>query len=590
MLCLSTLQDMICRSRHKGIPLYITHTTGSYLGPYYFLEKCYRPCKFNVKPKRCHYKFNIEPSIGDNKFPISINGIAPGPPIYACVNDVIVVEVTNRIPGQSIAVHWHGVEQRGTPFMDGVPMVTQCPVEYGTTYKYLFVASSPGTFFYHADSVAHQSDGVYGLLVVNQPQPLEPHASIYDFDRGNENSLLIGAKFPVPLTGSLEDTSQIQPNALVINSDEETTKLFVLPGYAYRLRLINAVAIECPVTINIDSHDLMIIATDGKPVKPVMTHNVQLYPGERMDVVVRMSQSSGGYWVRARGADSCAGLTATAMLLYSGFNYTSMLLDKQNDPRQHQDTDIDLTINGQMLESSKNTKDASHSPEVKSVYLSIDKNVVNVKDNDFRYISDAIPKKPYYPAPMFLKDNGVVQINGKSFLYPNAPILLQPKDVREDLICNVGEEGSQLEAQCIQILNAVQGETMELVLVNEGFGGNDSYTFHMHGFSMQVVSTWRHPHHHPLTREEVMRMDEEGRIVRNLKNPVNKDTITIPNKGFMIVRIALDRGGSWLLECRSCGLSLPAAVIIQVPLTIPKDVSESLHKCGSYRPPDVLLN
>lgn len=36
--------------------------------------------------------------------------------------------------------------------MDGVPMVTQCPIGYGQTFKYAFVATSPGTFFYHADS------------------------------------------------------------------------------------------------------------------------------------------------------------------------------------------------------------------------------------------------------------------------------------------------------------------------------------------------------------------------------------------------------------------------------------------------------
>lgn len=83
---------------------------------------------------------------------LTMNGLTPGPPIVACVNDIIIVEVTNRIPGQDLAIHWHGIEQKGTPYMDGVPMITQCPISYGMTYKYAFRASSPGTFFYHADS------------------------------------------------------------------------------------------------------------------------------------------------------------------------------------------------------------------------------------------------------------------------------------------------------------------------------------------------------------------------------------------------------------------------------------------------------
>lgn len=69
-----------------------------------------------------------------------------------------------------------------------------------------------------------------------------------------------------------------------------------------------------------------------------------------------------------------------------------------------------------------------------------------------------------------------------------------------------------------------------------------------------------------------------------------KDTISVPNKGYTIVRMKLDSPGSWLLECRSCGVfSLPTALVINVPVTLPKSVSDSLPKCGNFRPPDLLL-
>lgn len=67
-----------------------------------------------------------------------------------------------------------------------------------------------------------------------------------------------------------------------------------------------------------------------------------------------------------------------------------------------------------------------------------------------------------------LKEQGLVQINGKSFLYPNSPILLQPKEVRRDMVCQVGEENRHQEPQCIHILNAMQGEVIEIALINEG--------------------------------------------------------------------------------------------------------------------------
>lgn len=53
--------------------------------------------------------------------------------------------------------------------------------------------------------------------------------------------------------------------------------------------------------------------------------SVLLISGERMDVVVEAVHKSGGYWVNVRGSNACDGLTAHGMLLYSGFNYTSLL-------------------------------------------------------------------------------------------------------------------------------------------------------------------------------------------------------------------------------------------------------------------------
>ncbi|KAL4714587.1 hypothetical protein ACJJTC_006633 [Scirpophaga incertulas] len=532
-------------------------------------KSCNRPCKFNVKPRRCHYDFTIRPSILQNgRAVIAINGISPGPPINVCMNDVIVVEVRNKIPDQDIAVHWHGMEQKGTPHMDGVPMVTQCPIPYGSTYKYAFIASSPGTFFYHADSVSHQSDGVYGSLIVNQPQPLDPHSTLYDYDRSDEQTLYL-------------------PTSLIIN-DDEILKMFVMQGFAYRLRLISAIAIECPVRFGIEFHDLVVIATDGKPVKPVAVRNVVLHPGERMDVVVRASQQTGGYWATASAGGACAGITANAMLVYSGFNYTSMLHQGQNVVEDFYE-DTGSEIYGQMLES---LNDVGQSPRLKKVYLGIDRKSNNYMeyDVDFRYISDAIPKKPFYPAFLGLRKSGVVQINGKSFLYPNSPMLLYPRDVKNDFMCTVGEEDANQEPQCVLLLEP-NDESLEIALVNEGYGSSESYTFHMHGYNMQVVSTWQSPDGKPISKKEFQRLDKKGVIIRNTQNPPVKDTIVVPNKGYTIVRIRPERGGSWLLECRSCGVSsLPTAIIINVPQKIPISIVKSLSKCGSYRPPDVLLN
>uniref|UniRef100_A0A182SW47 Plastocyanin-like domain-containing protein n=1 Tax=Anopheles maculatus TaxID=74869 RepID=A0A182SW47_9DIPT len=79
----------------------------------------------------------------------TMNGRYVGPTLTVCENDFLVVDVENRIPGESISLHWTGQSQRRTPFMDGVPMITQCPIASFTRFQYRFQADKAGTHLYH---------------------------------------------------------------------------------------------------------------------------------------------------------------------------------------------------------------------------------------------------------------------------------------------------------------------------------------------------------------------------------------------------------------------------------------------------------
>lgn len=74
-----------------------------------------------------------------------------------------------------------------------------------------------------------------------------------------------------------------------------------------------------------------------------------------------------------------------------------------------------------------------------------------------------------------MRNDGVVQINGKSFLYPDAPFLTQQEDVNQEAICIVGKEELYKETQCIQMIQASKDETIELILVNEGLESHFLY-------------------------------------------------------------------------------------------------------------------
>ena len=62
-----------------------------------------------------HYKWRVDyrywaPDCVE-KLIISINGQYPGPTIRARVGDVVVVELTNLMPTETVLLHWHGILQ-----------------------------------------------------------------------------------------------------------------------------------------------------------------------------------------------------------------------------------------------------------------------------------------------------------------------------------------------------------------------------------------------------------------------------------------------------------------------------------------------
>lgn len=90
----------------------------------------------------------------------------PGPSIQVCSGDLVVVDVDNEMDGSATTIHWHGFRQRGTPFSDGVPYVSQCPIQYGSMFRYVFSAEDHGTHFWHSHSGLQKSNGIYGSLIV----------------------------------------------------------------------------------------------------------------------------------------------------------------------------------------------------------------------------------------------------------------------------------------------------------------------------------------------------------------------------------------------------------------------------------------
>ena len=92
-------------------------------------------------------------------------GEIPGPVLRYKRGDVVDLELDNALP-EATTIHWHGMRLPNA--MDGVPHLTQLPVEPGRRFRYRYALPDAGTFWYHPHlGTAEQVErGLAGVLVV----------------------------------------------------------------------------------------------------------------------------------------------------------------------------------------------------------------------------------------------------------------------------------------------------------------------------------------------------------------------------------------------------------------------------------------
>ncbi|TKA33408.1 hypothetical protein B0A54_14105 [Friedmanniomyces endolithicus] len=232
------------------------------------------------------------------------NGAFPGETIEANWGDWIEVKVTNGLTVEGTAIHWHGQLQIGTPYMDGTPGVTQCPIAPGKTFVYRFRASLYGTSWWHGHYSAQYVNGLSGATIIHGPAS----DNNYDIDLGpvllsdwfhdyennliedifyatpsgiphfppESNNMLINGKNNYPCQNT---TLPCTPNAGLATFKFET-------GKTHRLRLINHAA-EALLFFSIDGYTMTVIANDFVPIEPYETDLVQMGVGQRTDVLVK---------------------------------------------------------------------------------------------------------------------------------------------------------------------------------------------------------------------------------------------------------------------------------------------------------------
>ena len=252
---------------------------------------------------------------------IAVNGLVPGPTIVVDEDATVIINVLNRLLSDGVSVHWHGLRQFNTPWMDGVGLITQCNIGAFTSFQYKYIAAPSGTYWYHSHSGTQRADGLFGILIIRESTerintakmnlatnfgignfidtPGEHSLALTDWYREegdvvyhNDNSeigfypLIPLGDLPLALSAAFEDTrtfdnSDISPvpffsgliNGLgrhetVIYNQTRLSIFNVELGNLYRFRLIGSMGI-LPYRLSISGHKLIVIATDGYFVEPV---------------------------------------------------------------------------------------------------------------------------------------------------------------------------------------------------------------------------------------------------------------------------------------------------------------------------------
>ncbi|KAM3963026.1 uncharacterized protein ACR2FA_002785 [Aphomia sociella] len=513
---------------------------------------------------------------------LSANRALPAPALHVCENDILVVDVVHRAPAHALSIHWRGQPQKETPFMDGAPMLTQCPQPAYTTFQYKFRASAVGTHMYHAHSAADAADGLSGAFIVRKPPRLDPSRKLYDVD-DTEHTIFVAewGHSMGPLAGMMSRV----PNAesLLINGkgkskespDAPIAKFIVEYGKRYRFRLAyGGGSKSCSVKFTIDQHILELIELDGHRIETENVNSITLGRGERADFVLEANRIPNVYNIRVEADKSCqADLEGVAELVYE--NRESKVLHKDDGVGSDVSREFTTVISERCLKDSVLCLDEVHAAD--NIPSELAGDLDNIIYVPFNYSTRQISAK---------RVESWGQTGGHRFTYPASPLLTQGSDVAPDALCPQSEGQGD---ECVHVKNIKLHSTVELIMFDQG--GESDHIFHLHGYSFYVTGV--REFNRSLTIEEVTKMNEEGTLLpsKNVENPVVKDTIVVPKFGVVALRFKADNPGYWMMrDERSThwtrGLDFIMKVgdesdFVQAPYDFPK--------CGSYVGPEYFL-
>lgn len=232
------------------------------------------------------------------KTPLWLYADAPLPLIRATRGEPLRIRFSNDLPTEHSSIHWHGI--RVPNAMDGVPYITQKPVEPGSGYVYEFTPPDAGTFFFHphCNESGQVGQGLAGVFIVDG-----------DATAPFDDEIILAAKdWRLAPDGSFLPFSTIKGASRAgtfgtirtVNGAASFART-VPPSADLRLRILNLDSTRV-IEVGVEGAEARVIAIDGNAVPPFPLDTWRLGPAMRLDLAVRSPPSGANFKLVDYGA------------------------------------------------------------------------------------------------------------------------------------------------------------------------------------------------------------------------------------------------------------------------------------------------
>ncbi|MDO9552217.1 multicopper oxidase family protein [Rhodonellum sp.] len=276
---------------------------------------------------------------GKERRAIAVNGQIPMPTLTFTKGDTAEIYVHNQLK-ESTSLHWHGLFLPNKE--DGVPFLTQMPIEPGTTHKYTFPIIQHGTHWYHSHSGLQEQIGMYGSMILKKRdddptfrkdiddlptipiilsewtdyKPENVHRMLHNasdwfaIKKGTTQSYSEAIReghFKTKLTNEWKrmlamDVSDIYYDKFLINGNNESQLSQFKAGDSVRLQISNGGA-SSYFWLTYAGGKMTVIANDGNDVDPVEVDRLIIGVSETYDVIVTIPAENTSYEFLATAED-----------------------------------------------------------------------------------------------------------------------------------------------------------------------------------------------------------------------------------------------------------------------------------------------